>query len=404
MIKIGLIREGKTPPDTRVALTPTQCADVLQFYSGQIEIVAEPSVTRCFPDAEYIKAGVNMQDNLEDCDVIFGIKEVKIEHLIPNKIFFFFSHTKKKQPYNQPLMHALIEKKVRMIDYEALTYEDGARILGFGVFAGVVGAHNGLMTYGKKTRMFSLIPAHACKDMDEMLKQYRYVKLPPVKIAVTGSGRVTAGILEIMHHWDIESVEPEDFLVKEYDYPVYTLLKGAALYENKNTGAYSRDDFHHNPEQYQCKFLPFTKAADILMNGIYWDKSIPRLFEKSDVANPEFRIKIMADITCDEDGSVPINLGSSTIADPVYGIDRNTIEKVAPFQNDKDIIDVMAVDNLPNELPRDASEHFGEHIIKYILPELLKEKSDILDRATICKDGKLTTPFEYLSDYAYPVK
>jgi saccharopine dehydrogenase (NAD+, L-lysine-forming) len=401
MIKIGLIREGKIPPDTRVALTPNQCADVLQLYPNQVTIVAEPSPNRCFPDSEYINAGITLQDNLDDCDVILGIKEVKIEYLIPNKTFFFFSHTKKKQLYNQPLMHALIEKKIRMIDYEALTYEDGARILGFGFFAGVVGAHNGLMTYGKKSKLFSLIPAHACQDMDEMLKQYRYVKLPPVKIAVTGSGRVTAGILEIMHHWDIESVEPEDFLIKEYDYPVYTLLKGAALYENKNTETYSREDFHHHPEQYECKFLPFAHAADILMNGIYWDKTIPRLFEKTDVHHPVFRIKVMADITCDEDGSVPINVGSSTITDPVYGIDRNTLGKVSPFQNNDTIIDVMAVDNLPNELPRDASHHFGEHLIKYILPELLNEQSDILNRATICEQGKLTAPFEYLSDYAY---
>ena len=401
MIKIGLIREGKTPPDTRVALTPEQCADVLKLHSDKIKIVVQPSPNRCFPDHEYVAYGISLQDQLDDCDVILGIKEVKIQDLISDKTFFFFSHTKKKQPYNQPLMHALIEKKIRMIDYEALTYEDGARILGFGFFAGVVGAHNGLMTYGKKTKMFSLIPAFACKDMDEMLQQYRYVKLPPMKIAVTGSGRVTAGLLEIMHHWDIESVEPEDFLVKEYDYPVYTLLKGAALYENKITGAYSRDDFHHNPHLYRCKFLPYTEAADILMNGIYWDKTIPRLFEKNDITDASFRIRVMADVTCDQDGSIPINLGSSTIADPVYGIDRRTFDRVTPFQNSNTTIDVMAVDNLPNELPRDASRHFGEHIIKYILPELLKNESAILDRATICEQGKLTDTFEYLSDYAY---
>lgn len=400
MMKIGLIREGKTPPDTRVALTPQQCADVLKLYPG-IQLVAEPSPNRAFADQEYIDAGIRMQADLSDCDVLLGIKEVPIDKLIPGKTYFFFSHTKKKQPYNQKLMHALIEKKIRMIDYEALTYDDGARILGFGFFAGVVGAHNGLMTYGKKTKKFSLIPAHVCKDMQEMLHQYRYVKLPPVKIAVTGSGRVTAGLLEIMHHWDIESVEPEDFLVKEYDYPVYTLLKGANLYENKETGTYSREDFHHHPEKYRCKFEPFTWAADILMNGIYWDKTVPRLFEKTDIADPAFRMNVISDVTCDEDGSVPINMGASTIADPVYGIDKASLQKTEPFQNTDATIDVMAVDNLPNELPRDASKHFGEHIIKYILPELLAAQSTILERATICREGKLSSYFEYLSDYAY---
>lgn len=400
MLKIGLIRENKVPPDTRVALTPKQCSDLKAMYP-EIRIVIEPSPGRCFKDKEYLEAGVAFQDQLDDCDILFGIKEVPADKLIAGKTYFFFSHTKKKQPYNQKLMQALIDKKIRMIDYEALTYDDGQRILGFGFFAGVVGAHNGLLTYGKKTSLFELKPAYQCHDMADMLQQYRGVSLPPVKIVLTGAGRVTAGLLEIMHHWDVESVEPEDFLTEEYDYPVYTLLKGAGLYEHKITGQYSRSDFHTHPQDYYCKFLPFAKAADILMNGIYWDKDIPRLFEKQDVRSADFRLSVIADVTCDKDGSVPLNLGSSTIADPVYGYNRFTGAMDMPFQNNRDIIDIMAVDNLPNELPRDASGHFGEHIIKYILPELVKPDSAILERATICRDGKLTSQFDYLSDYAY---
>lgn len=400
MIKIGLIREGKNPPDTRVALSPTQCADLLQLYKDRLQLVIEHAPNRCFKDEEYTDAGITFQEDLSDCDVLLGIKEVPIDQLISGKTYFFFSHTRKKQPYNQKLMKALITKKIRMIDYEALTYEDGARILGFGVFAGIVGAHNGLMTYGKKTRKFSLIPAYACKDMQEMLMQYRYVKLPPMKIVVTGSGRVTAGVLEIMKHWDIQSVEPEDFLRHTYEYPVYTLLKGASLYEHKDTGTYAREDFHKHPDQYTCKFLPFTRTADILMNGIYWDQHIPRLFEKEDVHHPQYKLDVIADITCDLEGSVPINLGASTIMDPVYGIHKETLQKVLPFQNNQSTVDLMAVDNLPNELPRDASIHFGEHIIKYIIPELLKEGSAILDRATICSNGQLSPYFSYLQDYA----
>lgn len=400
MLKIGLIREGKNPPDTRVALSPHQCQELKKRYP-ELEIVVEPSPNRCFTDAEYQEAGIPLQSDLSDRDVLLGIKEVPIDQLLPGKTYFFFSHTKKKQPYNQKLMHALIEKKIRMIDYESLTYEDGARILGFGFFAGLVGAHNGLLTYGKKTGAFQLKAAHACKDMQEMLEQYLDVRLPPIKIALTGSGRVTAGLLEIMQHWDVESVEPEDFLKQRYDYPVYTLLKGAQLYARKDDNTYSRNDFHQHPEQYRCLFGPFAKAADLLMNGIYWDKKIPRLFEKEDVKDPAFSLQAIADVTCDEDGSVPINKGASTIADPVYGIDRDTLEPVPPFQKGTATVDVMAVDNLPNELPRDASAHFGEHMIKYILPELLKNESAILERATICQNGRLTPHFEYLDDYAY---
>lgn len=400
MLKIGLIREEKKPPDYRVPLTPLQCADLHELFP-EIDLVVEPSTNRCFSNEEYMNAGIKLQKDLTDCDILLGVKEVPVDKLLPGKTYFFFSHTKKKQDYNQNLMHSLIEKKIRMIDYEALTYEDGTRIIGFGFFAGVVGAHNGLLTFGKKHDLFHLAPANACKDMEAMMNQYRDIKLPPIKIALTGSGRVAAGLLEIMHHWDVESIEPEDFLKKEFNYPVYTLLKGSDLYENKTSNNYERDEFHHHPELYKCKFKPFTKTTDILMNGIYWDEKIDRLFEKEEVSKPEFKISVIADVTCDINGSVPINIGASTIADPVYGIDRQSFRRTTPFQNTKETIDLMTVDNLPNELPRDASRHFGEHIIKYILPELLAAKSTILDGATICKNGKLTSSFEYLSSYAY---
>ncbi len=298
-------------------------------------------------------------------------------------------------------MQALIEKQIRMIDYEALTYDDGSRMIGFGFFAGVVGAHNGLRTYGKKTKQYSLIAAHKCKDKQEMLQQYNNVKLPPMKIVVTGSGKVTAGILDILSHWDIQSVEPQDFLQNTYDYPVYTLLKGASLYRNTQTNTYFRKDFHDNPKDYKCLFMPYTEQADILMNGIYWDTKIDRLFETEAIENPLFKLSVIADITCDPYGSVPINVGASTIANPVYGINRKSKQTVEPYISGNESIDIMAVDNLPNELPRDAAYHFGEHIIKYIIPELLEKESTILDRATICNNGKLTDYFEYLADYAY---
>jgi alanine dehydrogenase len=399
-LKIGLIREEKNPPDTRVVLTPDQCAG-LKKSNPELEICVEPSSNRCISDEEYINAGLQLQTDLSDCDILLGVKEVPAGKLIPGKTYFFFSHTKKKQAYNQHLMQVLIEKKIRMIDYEALTYDDGKRIIGFGFYAGVVGAHNGLLTYGKKFKAFTLLPAHDCASMQEMTDQYLEIKLPPVKIALTGSGKVAAGLLEIMHSWDIESVEPGDFLKHSYAYPVYTHLKGGDLYQHAETGLYDRNEFHQHPEKYKCLFPGFVRETDILLNGIYWDERIPRLFERSAVQQPDFRISVIADVTCDINGSVPINLAASTISDPVYGIRKSDFSRTEPFQNNGEVIDIMAVDNLPNELPRDASEHFGAHIIKYILPELFKTESAILDRATICRDGSLTSYFEYLSDYAY---
>jgi len=399
MIQIGLLREEKVPKDVRVALTSEQCVEIQNTYN--VKIVVETSPDRCYGDEDYKNAGLEMVTDLSACDIILGIKEVPVDKLIEGKTYLFFSHTKKKQPYNQKLMHALIKKHVRMIDYECLTHADGQRILGFGFFAGVVGAHNGLLTYGEKYDVYSLKPAHECKDMEEMSLQYQHLHFPNFKIAVTGSGKVASGVVDVMARTDIEFVEPEDFRKNDYQYPVYTHLKGNSLYARKDDNTYHRDDFHAHPEAYKCLFRNYLSCTDILMNGIYWDEHIERLFEKKDIQSGTFKVNVIADITCDMEGSVPINGGASTIDNPVYGIDKKTFNKTQPFQNSDEVIDVMAVDNLPNELPRDASFHFGQHLIKFIIPELLKAESDIIERATICKAGKLTPLFEYLADYAY---
>ena len=400
MIRIGLIRERKKLPDERVAFTPKQCTYIQTNYPN-IKILVQPSPNRCFPDSDYVAAGIELTDEMSSCDILMGIKEVPVDHLLPNKTYFFFSHTKKKQPYNKGLMQALIEKRIRMIDYECLTHSDDQRILGFGLFAGIVGAHNGLLTYGRKFGLYTLPAAHEVRDNEELMAAYEHIKIPNVKIAMTGSGKVAAGVLDVLTHLDIEAVEPADFLTHTYEYPVFTHLKGANLYARKDNDLFHRDDFHAHPEAYKCLFSSYVNQADILMNGIYWESRIARLFDKNDIKRKDWRLSVIADITCDVDGSVPINVGSSTIANPVYGIDRESLARTEPFLRTKDVIDIMAVDNLPNELPCDASQYFGVHLEKYILPELLKPESEILKRATICEYGKLTKKYEYLSDYAY---
>ncbi|MCY7309827.1 MAG: NAD(P)-dependent oxidoreductase, partial [Chitinophagaceae bacterium] len=321
-----------------------------------------------------------------------------VDQLLPGKTYLFFSHTKKKQPHNQPLLRAILDKKIRLIDYECLEHEDGQRIIGFGFFAGIVGAHNGMMAYGNRTGLFTLDRVYKQRSFRELIHNYFGLRLPNVKIAVAGSGRVAHGILEIMNLMGIHEVDPEDYLKRRFSYPVYTQLKGAELYKNIATGKYSRMEFHEHPDEYTCKFLPYAEQTDILMNGVYWEKNVPRLFEKEDAKSENFIIQTIADITDDANGSVPINAGDQTIEDPVYGIDKTTLEKTAPYLSNS--IDIMAVGNLPNELPRDASRYFGEQLIKHVLEDLIGNGSAIIDRATMAKDGKLTTHFEYLKDYS----
>ncbi len=396
MLKIGLIREGKIPADNRVALTPGQCKWIQQNFPD-IKILVESSVDRCFSDREYRSAGIEIVDDLSSCSILLGIKEVPVKQLIAGKTYLFFSHTKKKQPRNRNLLITILEKKIRLIDYECLEHEDGQRIIGFGFFAGVVGAHNGMMAYGKRTGLYHLDRVYKQRSFRELIHTYFGLRLPNVKIAITGSGRVAHGIIEIMNLMGIHEVDPDEYMERRFSYPVYVQLKGADLYSNIVSGKYSRQEFHEKPELYNCKFSPYSEQTDILMNGVYWDSSVPRLFDKEDIRSDKFIIQTIADISDDVNGSVPINVGDQSIEDPIYGVDKTTLEKTAPYL--KDSIDIMAVSNLPNELPRDASQYFGEQLIKYILEGLVDENSEIIERATIAKDGKLTHHFNYLNDY-----
>jgi saccharopine dehydrogenase (NAD+, L-lysine forming) len=403
MKKIAIIRESKTPQDNRVPFSPEQCKKLLALHPT-LSIVVQPSPHRCFSDAEYQAQGIDLQENLSDCDILFGIKEPKIGDLLANKTYLVFSHTKKKQPYNKLLMQAFIEKNIRLIDYECLVHEDGQRIVGFGYFAGVVGAHNGMLTFGKKWNAYNLLKVHECENYEALVHSYFSVKIPPIKIAITGGGRVTSGLLEVMNLLDIKAVSPKEYLTRNFSYPVYTLLKGADLYAHKVDGRYDREEFHAQPHNYVCKFQPFIGHTNILLNGIYWDKNIAPLFDLNETKKESFKISVIADVTCDVNGSVPSNVEVTTIENPVFGFNKTTHKKEAPYIADNNILDMMTVDNLPNELPRDASVFFGEYLEKYIFNDLIADDhtSGVLQRATICSDGKLSRYFDYLSDYAYP--
>ena len=396
MIKIGLIKEGKIPADNRVALTPSQCRWL--HKNSQFKVVVQSCNTRCFKDAEYLQAGVEVVENIEDCDILMGIKEVPKHQLIPNKTYFFFSHTKKLQPHNKALFKQLIANKNTIIDYECLEHNDGQRMIGFGFFAGIVGAHNGIMCFGKRTGVFSLERVYKIKDYRQLIHTYFGLKLPPIKIAVTGSGRVAHGIIEIMNLMDVQEVEPDEYVENTFEYPVYVHLKGKELYEHKQTGKYNRTHFHNHPQEYNCLFKNYISCTDILLNGVYWDTNIPRLFEMNDLKTSHFKIQTIADITDDENGSVPCNLGDGTIENPVYGVDKISFAKTDAYLNNS--VDIMAVGNLPNELPRDASRFFGEQLIKYVLDDVQKGGSEVLTRATILKEGIITEPYLYMSDYA----
>lgn len=400
-MKIGIIREGKVPPDSRVPLTPRQCAAAMQKFS--VEIVVESSPIRCYTDEEFWKEGITVTKNLDDCDVLLGVKEVPVSQLIPGKTYFFFSHTIKKQAYNRNLLWSILEKNIRLIDYEVLKDETGNRVIAFGRFAGMVGAHNALWTYGKRTGTFSMPRMKDFHDYGEARDFYLTVNFPPIKIVLTGTGRVGTGAVCVLRDMGIRKVKPADFLQKNFDEAVFTQLDSRYYVSRKDGGPFEKRDFYSHPERYKSAFAPFYRQADVMINGIFWDARSPAFFTMEEMTRPDFKIHVIADVTCDiaPNTSIPTTVRASTIADPVFGFDPETRQETPPFQPDS--IDMMTIDNLPNEMPRDASESFGHQFFTQILPELMKKNSPMLDRATIARDGVLTRPFSYLHDYVAAV-
>ncbi|MEJ0056209.1 MAG: NAD(P)-dependent oxidoreductase [Bacteroidota bacterium] len=397
-VSIGLIREGRVPPDKRVAFSPLQVQEIMQRYPS-VKIVCQQSAVRCFKDEEFAALDIPVAEDVTSCDILMGIKEVQIPDLIPDKTYLFFSHTLKKQPYNKKLLQEILKKKIKLIDYETLRDTQGNRLVAFGRFAGIVGAFNGLWAYGKRFNLFSLRRAYECFDINDLKLELRHVVLPPIKIVLTGAGRVAKGAMETLDTAGVRKVNPPDFLTQTFSEPVYTQLSSADYHTRKEGGFFNRDEFHRNPERYTSHFNDFVKVSDILLAGAFWNPKAPRLFTREDMLSGSFNIKVIADITCDINGSIPSTKRATSIIDPIYDYDPVTDSVQAPLSNEK-FITVMAIDNLPCELPRSSSEEFGRDLIDRILKPLLGEdKEKVISRGTIAEKGKLTSYFEYLKDY-----
>jgi len=397
MTHFGIIRERKNPPDKRVVLTPHACQKVLNTFP-EAKITVEPSPLRVFSDEEYREAGLSVASSMETCDVLIGVKEVPIESLIPNKKYFFFSHTIKKQPYNRELLRAILSRNIEMYDHEVITNAKGIRLVAFGRYAGIVGAYNGIRTYGLKSGQFNISKAEDLKDKKDLIRELFTVSLPPIKILLTGKGRVGNGAKEILDGMKLREVGFEDYLTKTFDVPVYCQIDVLEYNKRKDGQVLPMQDFFDHPEAYESDFMRFAKVSDLYIAGHFYGDGAPFLYTREDVKHPEFKIQVVADVSCDIDGPVATTLRASTIADPIYGYNPNTEEEV-PFMK-KGAIAVMAVDNLPAELPRDASEGFGDTFVESVIPAFFdNDKEGILERARMTQAGRLTERYAYLQDY-----
>ena len=393
-MKIGILREGKVPIDKRVALTPQHASALQQTFS--CTVVAQPSPIRAIGDNEYVAAGIPLQEDLSDCDVLFGVKEVPIDQLIPNKTYFFFSHTYKKQPYNAKLLKACVERSVRLIDYELLT-KNGARVVAFGRFAGLVGAYNGLRGWGEKYGQYKLRPAHECKDMEEMFAQLQGIEWPSdVRILLTGKGRVAGGAVETLKASGIPQILPDE--VSSYEGCFWSQLDVEEYYKTNDGRPFDRKELFADPSGYESDFMRYAPFAKLYIAGHYYDSRAPYIFTKEDAKQLDFAITYVSDISCDIDGPVASTLRASTIDDPFYGYSAHEEKEID--HNHPEAIGVMAVDNLPCELPRDASLSFGSDLMKHVIPALFNGDAEgVLELATECAHGALTDKFTYLQEY-----
>ncbi len=397
MLTIGILRETRIPPDFRVAITPMLCVELEGQYN--IRFLVQPSPFRIFSDAEYSDLGIEIKEDLSECDVLFGVKEVNPDALIPGKKYFFFSHTTKKQPHNKKLLQTTLQKGCTLIDYEEITDPTKKRLVAFGHFAGLVGAYNALLHYGKRYHYFDLKPANQCFDFREMVEEFHGMKLPPIKIVLTGSGRVGSSASELLQRAGILEVNVSQFLNETFSQPVYCQLESSDYFKRKDSKPWDSNHFHSHPSDYLPDFLRFTNVADMLIAGAFWNSAAPKLFTIEDMQNPEFKIKLVADITCDINGSIPCTVRASSIPDPVYDYNPFMQQTEPPYSNPKNIT-VMAVDNLPCELPRDASESFARQLAQNVFYNLVETDEDlILNQATIVKQGKLTIKYAYLSSF-----
>lgn len=397
-MKFGIIKERKNPPDRRVVFTPEELVRLQKEHPEAI-IKVERSDIRVFSDDAYEKLGIEVVDDVSDCDVFFGVKEIPVEYLIPNKKYFFFSHTIKKQVHNRKLLRAVLDKKIELYDHETIVDATNRRLIGFGRYAGIVGAYNGFRAFGIKYDLFNLAKAETLPSQEELIIRLKRQILPNIKIVLTGHGKVGMGAKEMLDGMKLKQVSPDDFLNKIYSEAVYTQID--VLDYNKRidgTVAQSNSDFYKNPKEYTSNFERFSKVADIFMAGHFHGNAAPDILTREMLNASDNKIKVVADISCDVDGPIACTIKASTIADPFFGY-LPSENKEVPYSHPGSIM-VMSVDNLPCELPKDASEGFGEMFMEHVIPAFFNnDKDGILQRAKITENGKLTQRFAYLQDY-----
>lgn len=431
---IGIRREDKNAWERRVPLTPAHVARLAQTHG--LAALVQPSAVRAFADADYTAAGATVQESLAEAGVILAVKEIPLEFLEAGKTYLFFSHTIKGQAYNMPLLRRLLELGCQLIDYERVVDEQNRRLIFFGYHAGLAGMIDTLQTLGQRlawegidTSLASLRLTHQYGDLPKAQQALRQVgqriveeglpvELAPLVIGIAGYGNVSRGAQAILDQLPTRQVSPQELLsLGQEEEPernvIYKVVfKEEDTVEPVNQGQpFDLQEFFQHPERYRSRFDTYLPRLTVLVNCIYWDKPYPRLLTKEAArrlyaGEPSPRLRVIGDISCDIEGGIEPTVKATELDEPAFVWDPITGQAIDGVAGQGPAI--MAVDNLPCELPVEASATFGDALLPF-LPALAACDFSIgfetcslppeLKRATIVYQGQLTPEYMYLQKF-----
>ena len=428
MNKIGIRHEDKYEFEKRTPIIPEHIGEL--SVRENIPFAVESSDKRIFTDNEYRNAGAEVTDNLADCDVIFGVKEMPEFFFQEGKTYLFFSHVIKGQPYNMPMLKKLIEKKATLIDYEKIENKNGRRLIFFGRYAGLAGMLNTLWSTGQRlsvlgfnTPFHNLKQTHHYNSLEEAKAAVREAgvqitskglpdELKPLIILVTGNGNVSQGAMEILELLPGDFITANELKRVEFDknneiVKVNLLVSDYMIPKSERT--FELKHYIQNPEAYYSTVEEYLYDIDIIVNGIYWDHRYPRIITKNWLREREksgsLKLKVIGDITCDVHGSIECTELPTPVEDPVFIYNPKTDSFEMGFEGEG--VAVMAVDILPSELPREASIHFSESLKPYLKDLAQTDFSKNFDQlelpfeirnAIIVHKGELTEEYLYLEE------
>lgn len=430
---VGIRRENVDVTERRAPLSPEQVNELVMRHG--LRVIVEPSDRRVFSNVEYAAAGAELSGVLEDCNVVFGVKEVPVADIRAGGAYCYFSHTIKAQRYNMPMLSHIIEVGATLLDYELVTNDVGRRIVFFGDYAGYAGMLDGLWALGQRLELeghaspfANLRRARDYRSIDEAREAVEAVgaqiraeglpdRLTPMIFAVTGRGHVSRGVQQVLSHLPLVRILPDDIPALASGagvsrHAVYAAeLRRADLYAPIDPEApFDAEALEAHPETYRGRLEEYVDHVTAIVNGIYWEPRYPRLltrefFRRHWDGSPK-RLRLVADITCDIEGSVEFTVKATTSDRPVFVYRPKSDDIVDGLSGDGPV--VLAVDKLPAELPRESTESFGRSLLRFV-PALaradFRRAPDEIGlpaefrRALIVHRGRLTENFRYLNSY-----